>query len=156
MRSLGVLVLLALTAACGGGDDEDALVTVTEGPVPCTRGAEPITDEAAVAALQAHGISARLDEGCPEGVAAVLTNRAPGADQGTEETRLREGHVNCFLHERPPDGAPGEVVRRGADGADAELQLANLTCAILADSPQAEDRIASLRAAFEELERQLR
>ncbi len=68
----------------------------------------------------------------------------------------REGVVHCFLHEQPENDAPKSVVRRGVDGGDAELLLANLTCMILADSPNAEDMIRPLEQAFEELERAIR
>jgi hypothetical protein len=152
-------------AASGGERTEERADTETgEGwtsyaPLPCSRrDAEPITEQAALRALRANGIAARFEEGCPKAVASVLTNIPPADDDGlgAAEVLAREGTVSCFLYRHPRDGAPSEVVRRGADGADAELFLANLDCAILADSPEAELRIARLKQAFEELERGLR
>jgi hypothetical protein len=68
----------------------------------------------------------------------------------------REGRLYCFLTVSSPAGAPTSVRRSGADGADAELALHNLTCTILADSPTGEEKIDKLEAAFAELERTTR
>ena len=70
-----------------------------------------------------------------------------------EATLRREGHVSCGVHAEPPADAPKTTVRRGADGADAELALQNVVCTIFTDSPTGEEKIAKLEAAFEELER---
>ena len=120
---------------------------------PCSeREAAPISESRALEALHRHGFRARTDgsDHCLAGVAAVMTNAH------REDALEREGVLHCFLRERPEDGAPETVVRRGVDGGDAELLLANLTCAILADSPKAEEKIRPLEQGFEELERAIR
>ncbi len=68
----------------------------------------------------------------------------------------REGQLYCFLMASSPSGAPTEARRRGADGADVELALHNLTCTLLADSPTGEEKIDKLEAAFAALERTTR
>jgi hypothetical protein len=113
--------------------------------------ANPISADLALATLRRHGFSVRqAGQVCDIGVAAVITN----ADR--QDALEREGIAHCFLRGRPEDGAPKTVVRRGVDGGDAELELANLTCMILADSPNAEEKIRPLEQAFEELERAVR
>ena len=121
----------------------------------CSKGeAKPISESQALEALRRHGFSVRrAGDICDMRVAAVITN-APQRDAG--DVLAREGIIHCFLHERPESGAPKTVVRRGVDGGDAELVLANLTCSILADSPNAEEKIRPLEQAFEELERAIR
>jgi hypothetical protein len=113
--------------------------------VACTNDeAMPISEAKALAALQRHGFTVSSDEqGCFGEVAAVLENRS--------EDLGREGHVSCFVYLKPPPDAPGRTVRDGVDGGDAELLLANLECMILADSPNAEEKIHPLEAAFQDL-----
>ena len=122
---------------------------------PCSeRRATPIGESEAFNALRRHGFSVRrAGDICDIGVEAVITN-APQRDAG--DVLEREGIIHCFLHERPEKGAPKTVGRRGVDGGDAELRLANLTCMILADSPNAEEKIRPLEQTFEELERAIR
>lgn len=120
---------------------------------PCSEHeATPISESRALEALHGHGFRVRTDMSgyCLAGVAAVMTNAH------REDALEREGVLHCFLREQPEDGAPKNVVRRGVDGGDAELLLANLTCSILADSPNAEEKIRPLEQAFEELERAIR
>ncbi|MBA3376427.1 MAG: hypothetical protein H0U00_11565 [Actinobacteria bacterium] len=113
------------------------------------RRAAPIGEQGAIAALRGHGFSVTSEEqGCIGGVVAVLENAPDVFD--------KEGYVSCFLYEKPPQGSPRTVVRRGTDGADAELVLANLTCMILADSPNGEEKIDPLEEAFAELQRAIR
>jgi hypothetical protein len=118
----------------------------------CSKGEpKPISERQALEALRRHGFRVRREGAvCEIGVAAVITN----ADR--EGVLEREGILHCFLSEQPEEGAPKNVVRRGVDGGDAQLLLANLTCSILADSPKAEEKIRPLDQAFEELERAIR
>ena len=112
--------------------------------------AKPISEAKALETLRRHGVSMTRDRSayCIEGVAAVLENASKDFSD--------EGYVSCFLYEKPAPDAPATVVRRGVDGGDAELRLANLTCMILADSPTGEERIDRLEAAFDELQRAIR
>jgi hypothetical protein len=111
--------------------------------------ARPISESQALETLRRHGLGVRSDEnGCFGAVAAVLEN--------TPEDFEKQGYVSCFLYSEQPDQAPRVVDRRGADGADARLALANLVCTILADSPNAEEKIRPLEQAFEELQRAIR
>ena len=124
---------------------------LTPAPFPCAEDASPIRKNQAIDALRRHGFSLNGDkQACFGNVAAVLTN-GEGSDVLT-----REGILDCFLYTRPPDLAPKSVVRRGVDGGDAELVLANLTCTILADSPNGEEKIDPLEEAFAELQRAIR
>lgn len=86
--------------------------------------------------------------GCFGVVAAVFEN-AP-------DDFARQGYVSCFLYAKLPHDAPKSVDRRGTDGGDARLALANLVCTILADSPNAEEKIGPLQDAFAELQRAIR
>jgi hypothetical protein len=120
---------------------------------PCSeREATPISESRALEALHRHGFSVRTDRSgyCLAGVAAVMTNAH------REDALEREGVLHCFLRDKPEEGAPTRVVRRGVDGGDAELLLANLACMILADSPRAEEKIRPLEEAFAELQRTIR
>jgi hypothetical protein len=116
------------------------------------REATPISESRALEALHRHGFSVLTERSghCLTGVAAVISN-AHRAD-----ALEREGILDCFLGEQHEDGAPKTVLRSGVDGGDAQLRLANLTCSILADSPNAEEKIRPLEQAFEELERAIR
>ncbi len=124
---------------------------VPRDPTPCAMEPTPIGESQALKALRGNGFSVRREAGvCDVGVAAVVTNAE------REDVLEREGVLNCFLFREPRDGAPTTVVRRGVDGGDAELLLANLQCSILADSPRAEEKIDPLEAAFEDLQRAIR
>lgn len=107
--------------------------------------ARPIGIEQATSALRRHGFSVKRACG-QDRVAAILSNHA---SDDPAQTLEREGLVSCFLFVKPQGS--NVIVVRGADGADAELELANLTCTILADSPRAEEKIRPLKQAFAEL-----
>jgi hypothetical protein len=118
---------------------------------PCSEAdAKPISEAKALETLRRHGVSSTRDRSayCIEGVAAVLENAPKDFSD--------EGYISCFLYEKPAPDAPATVVRRGVDGGDAELRLANLTCTILADSPTGEEKIDRMEAAFDELQRAIR
>ena len=110
----------------------------------------PIGVGNALGALQGHGLGVRRERStsCIEGVAAVLNNEP--------EDFETEGSVSCFVKLKPDSEAPTRVVRRGVDGADAELVLENLACTIFTDSTLGESKIDRLEAAFAELERAIR
>jgi len=111
--------------------------------------AAPIGEDLAMKTLRRNGFSVRRDENaCFGNVSAVLENM-PAVYES-------EGYVSCFLFVKPPADAPNTVVRRGADGADAELLLENLDCTILADSPNGEAKVDRLERAFDELQRAIR
>ena len=83
--------------------------------------AAPIGEDQAMKTLRRNGFSVSRDENaCFGNVAAALANPPDVFEQ--------EGHVSCFVFVEPPPDAPKTVVRRGADGADAELLLENLDC----------------------------
>ena len=164
--------LLCLVAAAAGGSvgQESSLAQASERTIaelgdgwtgyapapggsaaPCSEeDGRPISEGRARDALRGNGISVSSERfgPCVEGIVGELTN-AP-------DDFKREGSVWCFLHERPGPDATTTVVRRGADGADAELVLQNLECTIFADSPTGEEKIDKLEAAFAELQRAIR
>ena len=116
-------------------------------PCPDDAGA-PIRTSRAVAALRRAGFSVRAKRnGCFTGLAGVIDNNdAPRALE-------REGIVMCHLYETSSKSAARTVVRRGVDGGDAELVLANLECLLFTDRPDPEPGIERLEQAFRELER---
>jgi hypothetical protein len=128
--------------------DEDALGSGSSGVTLTPSGrctddrARPISDAQAGNALRRHGFSVAADS------CGVLTNTI-GANGN--DVLANKGQVVCIVHRTPPDGAPRTVVRRGVEGADAELVLQNLECTIFTDSPTGEEKIGRLEAAFEEL-----
>jgi len=145
-----VLVALAVLSLVVAGCADDAEVSPDD-PMPCPTDGSPIGKDRALDTLRRHGFSVRGEAGpCEAGVGVAISN---AHREGVLE---REGIVHCFLYEKPREGAPKTVVRRGVDGGDAELVLQNLRCAILADSPRAEEKIDPLEAAFAELERAIR
>ncbi len=118
------------------------------GPVVCVEGdAKPITRERALSTLRRHGFSMRGDS------QSCFVSNASGA---ATDVLAREGIVHCSIQAEPSAGAPKTTTRRGADGADAELALANVTCTIFTDSPTGEEKIDRLETAFDELERAIR
>lgn len=145
---VAVGLLSLVVAGCSDGVDE---TRPPKPAAPCAMSPMPIGRSQALDALRRHGFSVRGKEGlCKERVAAVITN----ADvNGVLES---EGIVDCFLYERAQPGATNRVVRRGVDGGDAQLTLANFVCAILADSPDAEEKIDPLEAAFDDLQHAIR
>jgi hypothetical protein len=170
MRSLLIpLAAFSLIAAGCAGADKGSEPPTAESPGETTEGwtgyapmqdgdeAEcskakptPIGVGNALDALRGHGLGVRRERStsCSEGVAAVLNNEP--------EDFETEGSVSCFVKVKPGVEAPTRVVRRGADGADAELALENLTCTIFTDSALGESKIDRLEAAFAELERAIR
>ncbi len=132
-----------LVPGSGSGSGGGAGDTVT-----CADGeAVPISQARAVRTLRRHGFGMQDD---PR--SCIVSNESgPSSDVLT-----REGIVSCSINAKPPAGAPKTVVRRGADGADAELALENLTCTIFTDSTLGESKIDRLEAAFAELERAIR
>ena len=168
-RLLILLAALSLIAAgCAGADKDSEPQTAdsrgekTEGwtgyaPMQDRDGTEcsratptPIGVGGALDALRGHGLGVRRERStpCSEGVAAVLNNKPE--DFGTE------GSVSCFVKVKPDPEAPTRVVRRGTDGADAELVLENVACTIFTDSALGESKIDRLESAFAELERAIR
>lgn len=109
----------------------------------------PIRATKALGAIRRQRFTLPTEVECTGAIAAFGNTDGAGVFE-------REGQLHCFLLESPASGAPGSVRRRGADGADAELALHNLTCTILADSPTGEEKIDRLEAAFAELERTTR
>jgi hypothetical protein len=114
-------------------------------------GGTPIRASRAIEALRRAGFSVKRDrDACFAGLAAAIDNT------GVPRVLEREGIVMCHLYDEPPATATGKVVRRGVDGGDAELVLANLECMIFTDRPDPEERIDPLEKAFAELERAIR
>lgn len=145
-----VLVTFAALSLLIAGCADDVEATGGD-PKPCATDGAPIGKNRALETLREHGFSVRAEPGpCEAGVGVAISNA------GRETVLEREGIVHCFLYGEPREGAPKTVVRRGVDGGDAELVLENLTCAILADSPRAEEKIDPLEGAFAELERAIR
>lgn len=121
----------------------------SSGPARCGEGeAKPISQKRTVSTLRRNGFSMRDDS-----QACFVSNATDGDATKVLE---REGIVHCSIEAKPPANAPTSVTRRGADGADAELALENLTCTIFTDSPTGEEKIDKLEAAFAELERAIR
>lgn len=102
----------------------------------------PITVRQALDQLQRLGFS-DVRARCTESVADLVWN-------------TDRGFLSCLLFPSTVPDAPTSVRRSGADGADAQLELHNLTCTILTDSPTGEATIDKLEAAFAELERTVR
>jgi hypothetical protein len=121
-------------------------------PLRCAEdGGSPIRVSRAVDALRERGFSVRAKEtGCFSGLAGVLDNT------GTRGVLGREGLLSCHVYDKPKSTTTRKVVRRGVDGGDAELVLANLECMIFTDRPDPEERIDRLEQAFAELEREIR
>jgi hypothetical protein len=109
----------------------------------------PIRVDVALDVLGRQGFSVPGEVDCTGSLATIGNTDAAGSFE-------QEGQLYCFLTASSPGGAPAEVRRRGADGADVELALHNLTCTLLADSPTGERKIDKLEAAFAELERTTR
>ena len=87
---------------------------------------------------------------CFRGLGASLDNT------GVPRVLEREGIVMCHVYDRPQRSATDEVVRRGVDGGDAKLVLANVECMIFTDRPDPDPGIERLERAFVELERSIR
>jgi hypothetical protein len=114
-------------------------------------GGMPIRASRAIEALRRAGFSVDSDpNACFGDVVAALDN--------TESPRAleREGMVMCHVYDEPQETATGTIVRRGVDGGDAELVLANLECLLFSDRPDPEEKIDQLERAFAELEREIR
>jgi hypothetical protein len=126
------------------GDVEDLYASGGRQRCSETHGA-PISVEQALAALRRSDFDAS-EPYCLASIAVLGATNAAGSP----------GLLSCFLAPRAPDGAPTTTRRRGVDGGDAQVELHNFTCAILADSPSREATIARLEAAFAELERTAR
>ena len=109
-----------------------------------THGA-PISVEQALAALRGREFDPS-EPYCLTSIAVLGATNAAGSP----------ALLSCFLAARAPDGAPTTTRRRGVDGGDAQLELHNLTCTILADSPAREATIDRLEAVFAELQRTAR
>jgi hypothetical protein len=108
----------------------------------------PIRVDVALDVLGRQGFSVPGEVDCTGSLATIGNTDAAGSFE-------QEGQLYCFLTASSPGGAPVEVRRRGADGADV-FALHNLTCTLLADSPTGEKKIDKLEAAFAELERTTR
>lgn len=122
---------------------------VAEEPRPCNpEGGTPIRASRAIDALRRAGFSVQSDrDACFGDAVAALDNTA------LPRVLEREGMVMCHLYDEPQGSAKGTVVRRGVDGGDAALVLANLECMIFTDRPDPEPAIERLEQAFRELER---
>jgi hypothetical protein len=114
-------------------------------------GGTPIRASRAIEALQRAGFSVKSDrDACFPGLAAAIDNT------DVSDVLEREGRLMCHLYDKPQSSATDRVVRRGVDGGDAELVLANLECMIFTDRPDPEEKINQLETAFDELERAIR
>jgi hypothetical protein len=110
---------------------------------------QPVRVEMALDVLREQGFTVPAEVDCTGALATLKNTDAAGSFE-------REGQLYCLLMASSPSGAPTEVRRRGADGADVELALHNVTCTLLADSPTGEEKIDKLEAAFAELARTTR
>jgi hypothetical protein len=151
---LAVAALSLFVAACGGAENKPDLAEAgsrtTGGGTSCAKGeGAPISTTLALETLRSNGISVRRDRLlCDAEVVAALSNHEARGD-----VLGIDGLVSCHIRGRLSADAPSTVVRRGADGADAQLSLANVECAILADSPRGEVKIDRLERAFNQLKR---